>query len=450
MAQAQPVLMPKFGQMVEESTILTWQKKEGDKVATGDILFEIETDKANMEVESFLDGTLLKVLVKEGQTVAVQTPVAFVGNPGDSIPDVKIELLTPGEKKAAEDRPAGAAAAPTTVVEAGPWPVAAVAAPQAPAPVVPGNLLISPRAARLAREKVIDPSHIKGSGPCGRIVEKDVVAYLDKQGYSNLRVTPAALKLAAKEKIDILATRGSGIGGRIDVADIHRAMAERPKPMSKMRQTIAQRLTQSFTSTPHIYVTVDADMTDLMAFRATLKASGMSYTVTDFIMKAVIQGLVEFPDVNSSTDGRSVRWHSRVNLGLAVSVDKGLVVPVVRDAQTLSLAELHDRAAELATRARDGKLLPDEMVGGTFTISNMGMMNVENFGAIINPGESAILAVASAAKKPAVKGDQVVVRSMMKMTVSADHRIVDGALAALFVNSIKTKLEDVELWKTLI
>lgn len=436
MAQAQPVLMPKFGQMVEESTIIAWQKKEGDKVATGDILFEIETDKANMEVESFLGGTLLKILVKEGQTVAVQTPVAFVGNAGDTIPDVKIELLTPGEKKQEADRPARAAAASPVAV---PPPIA-----------VPGKLLISPRAAKLVREKVIDPSPIKGSGPRGRIVEKDVLAYLERRNYSSLRITPAALKLAAKEKIDILSVAGRDADGKIGIAEIAQAMEERPKPMSKMRQTIAQRLTQSFTTTPHIYVTVEADLTDLLVFRAALKEQGFSYTVTDFVIEAVVQSLVEFPDVNSSTDGRTVRWHSRVNLGLAVSVDKGLVVPVIRNAQNLSLAELHDRAAELAAKARDGKLMPDEMIGGTFTISNMGMMNVENFGAIINPGESAILAVATAQKKPAVKEDEIVIRSMMKMTVSADHRIVDGALAARFANSIKAKLEDVELWKTLI
>ncbi|MEI6218746.1 MAG: dihydrolipoamide acetyltransferase family protein, partial [bacterium] len=305
------------------------------------------------------------------------------------------------------------------------------------------------RAARLAREKVIDPSPVKGSGPHGRIVERDVIAYLDKRGYAGLRVTPAALKQAAREKIDILSVKGSGINGKIGIADIERSLSERPRPMSKMRQTIAQRLTQSFTTTPHIYVTVEADMTDLMAFRAVLKEKGLSYTVTDFIIKSVVASLVEFPDVNSSTDGKSVRWHSSVNLGLAVSVEKGLVVPVVSDAQDLSLPELHDRAAELAVKARDGKLMPEEMSGGTFTISNMGMLNVENFCAIINPGESAILAVASAVKKPIVKDEMIVARTMMKMTLSADHRIVDGALAARFVNSIKTKLEDIELWKTL-
>lgn len=443
--------MPKFGQMVEESTIIAWKKKEGDKVATGDILFEIETDKANMEVESFLDGTLLRILVKEGQTVAVQTPVAFIGNTGDTIPDVKVEILTPGEKKAPEERPVRVTAVAAAAIDASST-IVNEAAPviRVPQPVAtPGKLVISPRAARLVRDKVIAPAHIKGTGPRGRIVEKDVLTYLDRHGYNSLRITPAALKLAAEKKLDILTVRPDGREGKIGTSEIERAIAEQPKPMSKMRQTIAQRLTQSFTSTPHIYVTVETDMTDLMEFRAGLKAKGLSYSVTDFIMMAVVQSLVEFPDVNSSTDGKSTRWHSQVNLGLAVTINNGLVVPVIRDAQDMSVQELHDRAVDLGVKARDGKLLPDEMTGGTFTISNMGMMNVDSFGAIINPGEGAILAVATAIKKPAVKAGVVVVRSLMKITLSADHRIVDGALAAHFVNSIKTRLEDIELWKTL-
>jgi len=447
MAQAQVILMPKFGQMVEESTIVSWRKKEGDSVAKGEILFEIETDKANMEVESFYDGKLLKVLVKESQTVAVQTPVAFIGNPGDTIPEIKVQIAAAAPKTESKAIAAKITAVPSAVTASGPASVPQQVASIAPVPVGPARLLISPRAARLVKEKVIDPSPIRGTGPGGRIVEKDVAAYLASRGYDKLRITPAALKMAAKEKIDILAVKGSG---QIAVADIECAVAERPKPMSKMRQTIAQRLTHSFTSTPHIYVTVAVDMTDLMDLRAKLKKQGMAYTVTDFIMKAVIQSLVEFKDVNSTTDGKSAWWHSKVNLGLAVSVENGLVVPVIRSAEGLTLQELHDRAADLAAKARDGKLLPDDMTGGTFTISNMGMMNVDNFSAIINPGEGAILAVASTVRKPVVRGDAIVVRSIMKITLSADHRIVDGAIGARFANAIKSKLEDMELWNNLI
>ena len=237
--------------------------------------------------------------------------------------------------------------------------------------------------------------------------------------------------------------------GRITVASIERAIAEKPQPMSRMRQAIAARLTESFATTPHFYVTVAVDMTELVNFRSELKAQGASYTLTDFILKAVALSLVEFPIVNSSTDGKNVRWHSKVNPGLAVNLEQGLVVPVIRDADRLSLAELHDCATALVAKGRAGKLTPDEMGGSTFTISNMGMLDIENFTAIINPGESAILAVSSTLKQPVVKDDQIVVRDIMKMTLSSDHRIIDGATAARFANAIKQKLEDISLWKRL-
>ena len=197
---------------------------------------------------------------------------------------------------------------------------------------------------------------------------------------------------------------------------------------------------------PHFYVTVSVDMTELVALRTRLKEAGAAYTVTDFISQAVILALKEFTDVNSTTDGKTIRWNSHVHLGVAVSLEQGLVVPVIRNADELTLAELNARAKDLAVKARDGKLTPDEMTGSTFTISNMGMLNVENFTAIINTGEAAILAVSSTLPQPVVRDGKVVVRQMMKMTLSSDHRIVDGALAARFINAIKSKLEDIELW----
>jgi pyruvate dehydrogenase E2 component (dihydrolipoamide acetyltransferase) len=301
----------------------------------------------------------------------------------------------------------------------------------------------------LARDCVIDPARIKGSGPSGRVVEKDVKAYLEAKGYSQLRISPAAKQLAAKEKLDVLAIQGTGDSGRIGIADVERALAEKPKAMSKMRQIIAQRLTQSVVTAPHFYVTVEVDMTDLVKFRAQLKEKGAPYTVTDFISQAVVLTLKEFPAVNSSTDGKTTRWNSHVHLGLAVSLEQGLVVPAIRNADELTMAEINARSKELADKARTGKLAPDEMTGSTFTISNMGMLNVENFTAIINPGESAILAVSSTLKKAVVREDKVVVRSIMKMTLSSDHRIIDGAMAAGFVNAVKQKLENLELWKLL-
>jgi pyruvate dehydrogenase E2 component (dihydrolipoamide acetyltransferase) len=399
--------MPKFGQMTEESSIVEWLKKEGDKVAKGDILFTVETDKSVMDVESFEEGTLLKIVVQPGVNVPVQSTVGFLGKPGEAIPTVTVPLPSV-QKPAATEVGRAVPSAPSSLQPTGAQRKA------------PSTFRISPRAATLAGEHGINPSHITGTGPGGRVVEKDVKAYLETKGHQQPRIPSADKKLAANEK-----------------------------PMSRMRQIIAQRLTQSATTIPHFFVTAEVDMTDLIQFRAQLKEKGAPYTVTDFISQAVVRTLKEFPDVNSSTDGQSIRRNSRVHLGLAVSLKEGLVVPVIRNADELTLAELNARSKDLTDKARNGKLGPDEMTGGTFTISNMGMLDVENFTAIINPGESAILAVSSTLKKPAARGDQVVVRSIMKMTLSSDHRLIDGAMAARFINAVKQKLEDIEQWKLL-
>jgi pyruvate dehydrogenase E2 component (dihydrolipoamide acetyltransferase) len=448
---ANPITMPKFGQMTEESAIVEWRKKEGDKIAKGDILFTVETDKSVMDVEAFSDGTLLKIVVPPGVSVPVQTTVGFVGNPGEAIPAVEApKTVAPAVAPVGRTGPsAPLAQIPITTRTAEPAvPTAAAPALVTSAATTPEVFRISPRARALAREAVIDPQRIKGTGPEGRVVEKDVKAYLESRGYDKLRVSPAAKELAAKENIDLLSVT-PGDGGRITVADVQRAVAEKPKAMSKMRQVIAQRLTQSFRDTPHFYVTVAVDMTDLIAYRNQLKAAGAPYTVTDFIAEAVVLTLQEFPGVNSSTDGKTAWWHGHVNLGIAVSLDQGLVVPVVRAAEQLSLLELCQRSKELAEKARAGKATPDDLSGGTFTITNMGMLDVENFGAIINPGEGAILAVASTKPQPVVRDGQIVVRQMMKITLSCDHRVVDGALGARFTNAVRQKLEDLELWKRL-
>ncbi len=444
---ATPIIMPKFGQMTEESAIVEWLKKEGDPVAKGDFLFTVETDKSVMDVQSFEAGTLLKIVVPPRVNVPVQCTVGFLGQPGEPIPAVAPPPPRPapvtGAARAVLPSPTPLATAPAaaSVPSAAPAVVA-------PAPAAPLLFRISPRAAALARQCVIDPSPIKGSGPLGRVVERDVKQYVESRGYNHLRVTPAARELAAREKVDLLAVR-PGEGGRITLADVQLAVAEKPRAMSRIRQIIAQRLAQSFRDTPHFYVTVSVDMTELVAYRGELKAAGATYTITDFISQSVVLSLLEFPTVNSSTDGSSTRWRGQVNLGLAVSIPGGLVVPVIHNAGPLSLLEISAAAKRLADKARAGKLTPDEMSGGTFTISNLGMLNVENFSAIINPGEGAILAVASTLPQPAVRDGQIVIRELMKITLSVDHRLIDGALGAQFINAVKQKLEDIELWKRL-
>jgi pyruvate dehydrogenase E2 component (dihydrolipoamide acetyltransferase) len=418
-----PIIMPKFGQMTEESAIVEWLKKEGDAVAKGDILFTVETDKAVMDAESFEAGTLLKIAVGPGITVPVQSVVGYLGEPGESI--------------------AGADAVPSPAVSPAPPPPAAPSAKAGrlgeaslPAqlttasPAAQALFRISPRAAALAGRHGIDPTTIKGSGPLGRVVERDVRLRLESQGGNVPGTSPGGSSPAQRE------LRPAG-----------QQQAGKPVPMSRMRQVIAERLTRSFRDTPHFYVTVSADMTDLIEFRQKLKAAGAPHTLTDFISQSVVLSLREFPTVNSSTDGRTTVQHGQVNLGLAVSIPGGLVVPVIPDAGSLTLLELSAASRRLADKARAGKLTPDEMTGGTFTISNMGMLNVENFSAIINPGEGGILAVASVLPQPAVRDGRVVVRQMMKMTLSADHRLIDGALGARFINFVKARLEDMDLWR---
>lgn len=457
------VAMPKPGQFTEECTILRWHKREGDPVTKGDILFEIETDKANMEVESFYEGTLLKIIAREGATVPVQATVAFIGQPGEAIPDVASPPQpAPAVGRAVSAPPPAPLPMPTSSTDRPPPAVAAAAVagpmlaaatpPVAPPPPTVSSttteLRISPRARRRAREAAIDPARVPGSGPGGRITERDVIAFLEAQGYAARRITPAAKELARREGVDILTVRGTGENGRIRVEDVQRAISERPKPMSRMRQVIAQRLTHSYTTTPHFFVTVPVDMTDLLTFRQRIKAEGAPYTVTDFIAEAVVQSLVEFPDMNSRTDGRQIWRSTRVHLGIAVALDTGLVVPVVRDADELSFVELHERATALVERARAGKLTPDEMTGGSFTISNMGMLDVEQFTAIINPGEGAILAVASTRPTAWVRDGRIEVRQIMRITLSADHRLVDGATAARFANAVRKRLEDPAVWRS--
>jgi pyruvate dehydrogenase E2 component (dihydrolipoamide acetyltransferase) len=443
------VIMPKLGQTVEESTIVKWHKKEGDQVKKGEIIFEIETDKAVLEIESFYDGTLLKIVVKEGETVPVNSPVAIIGQPGEELP--KIEAAKPvseekpvelPQQKPAQIKQAAAKLETTSKIES---------TVSAPASTAFKRQIASPRARRLAKECGISVNNIKGTASNGRITEADVKKYLEEKGYYNLRITPAAKALAIKEGIDILALPPDALAkGKVDVGLIEEAIYEKPQEMSKIRQIIAQRLTHSFTTIPHFFVTVAVDVSDLMELRKELKKQNKSYSLTDFIIKAVALALKEFPVVNSfTTDGKKITRRARINVGMAVDIKEGLVVPVIKNTDLLTMPELHETIQQLAVKARDGKLLPAEMTGGTFTVSNMGMLNVNSFTAIINPGESAILAVSSITPTPSVLKDKIAVRSVMNITLSSDHRIIDGAMAARFANKIKNTLEDIELWKTM-
>jgi pyruvate dehydrogenase E2 component (dihydrolipoamide acetyltransferase) len=429
---AHPILMPKPGQMTEECVLVAWHKREGDQVRKGDLLFEIESDKSNMDVEAFEEGVLLRQYVAEGESVPVNAICAYVGEPGEVVP---------------ARAPASAAAStqegPAAVV---PFPGVATAAavPVAASAVVPlespERLRISPRASRLAASAGIDPRSVTGSGPDGRIVERDVRLAVEAATAAAKQAAPVTLPAP----VLAVAPGRASAAGRVAAPPSPASDAEdaEPRPLSRMRRVIAERLTLSATTIPQFRVTVAVDMTRLVAMRAELKAGGTALTVTDFIVSATAQTLVEFPDVNSRTDGLSVWPRRRVHMGLAVSLPGGLVVPVLRDADQLSPSEIHDRTARLAEAARAGTLSPDDMTGSTFTISNLGMIGVDEFSAIINPGESAILAVSSVVATPVAIGAAIAVRQIMKLTLTADHRLVDGEQAARFLNSLRRRLED--------
>ena len=417
---AHAILMPKPGQMTEECLLVAWHKQVGDEVRRGDILFEIETDKSNMDVESFDDGVLLAQLVAEGQMVPVNAVCAYVGEAGEAIP---AHSAAPGAPVAA---PASAPrgldpAAPGRVAADGPSRAAPNADRAAPGLSSPATRVsISPRASRLAAELGIDPRSVTGSGPDGRITERDVKAAHVTGG------PPGATDGPATTPAPRLPSEGE----------------DEPIPLSRMRRLIAERLTLSYTTIPHFTVTVAVDVTRLQALRQDLRLAGTRLSVTDFVLAATARCLVDLPEVNARTDGVQVWRRRRVHLGLAVSIPGGLVVPVIRDADRLSVDEIHERSSALAESARDGTLTPDHMTGSTFTVSNLGMYGVYAFTAIINPGEAAILAVSSAMPTPVAMEGGIAVRSIMRLTLSADHRLVDGELGARFLGAVRRRLED--------
>jgi len=431
---AHPILMPKPGQMTEECVLVAWHKRVGDKVEKGDVLFEIETDKSNMDVEAFEEGVLLKRVVQEGETVAVNAVCAYVGEPGEAIPD----LPAPLAKAAIEPAPAPAEApAPPDSAPASAA-VASTSASATPPPAADGvvRLRISPRASRLAADSGLDPRTIAGTGPEGRITERDVKAALTAASAAPAAIAPS-VPIAPRP------------GAPVPVQPIYVADPEdaAPRQMSRMRRVIAERLTLSATTVPQFTVTVAVDMTRVLALRTEFKAAGTALSVTDFVVSATAQTLAEFPDVNSRTDGVSVWPRRRVHIGLAVALPDGLAVPVIRDADRLSLDALHRRAAELAEGARNGILTPDDLTGSNFTISNLGMLGVDEFSAIINPGESAILAVSSVVPTPVAVGDGIGIRQIMKLTLTSDHRLVDGELAARFLNALRRRLQDADAFR---
>jgi pyruvate dehydrogenase E2 component (dihydrolipoamide acetyltransferase) len=422
------VVMPKMGDTMEEGKIITWRMHEGDQVAKGDALAEIETEKVNIEAEAFAAGVLRKIIAPEGATIPVGQPIALIGAANEAIP---AEFSGAPSASAASATPAAPVApAPSGPAAPAAQPAAAngrVGVAPAPEPAAQngGRVFISPIARRIAAENHLDISAIHGTGPNGRIIREDVEQAL-QAGPAVAVSAPAAPMAPARPT-----------GPEVEAV-----------ALSQMRKTIAKRLAQSMATTPHFYVTVSVDATNLVSLRAQINAFAetlpqpVKVSVNDLIVRAVALTLASTPQVNVSFDGDRILFKKRVHVGVAVALEQGLIVPVITDADKRSTLDLARESKRLVDAARAGKLKPEELQGATFTVSNLGMYDVESFTAIINPPEAAILAVGSAVPTPVADASrQVVVRDIMKLTLSSDHRALDGAIAARFLQALKRLLE---------
>jgi pyruvate dehydrogenase E2 component (dihydrolipoamide acetyltransferase) len=459
------VLMPKGSDTMTEGKVLKWHKMEGDQVSTGETVVEIETDKVDMEVEAMGSGVLRKILVRAGQVVPVGELLALIAKP-----DEDISSLLKGEGSAGAQPPAGSTVPAPAPVTAAPQRPAASASPAAtdvapiphagPAHATPslgsgqalkggatppahepangGRVLASPLARRMAQEMGLDLNRIAGSGPAGRIVRQDVE-----------RVAALAVEARAAR---VPEPGSAGAHPPAPAPTLPRRPAPAPtgpefydEPLSSMRKVIATRLVQSKAPVPHFYLTIEVDMGRAKELRESAKALNpeLSLSYNDIILKACAAALELHPQVNASFQGEAVRYYRRIHLGVAVAVEEGgLITPVIRNCEGKSLQDISREAKDLIARARSRKLNPDEYTGATFSLSNLGMMGIEEFSAVINPPEGAILAVGAVAEKPVVVKGQVEVGLRCRMTLSCDHRVVDGATGAKFLQTLKQILEN--------
>ncbi|GBQ64346.1 dihydrolipoamide acetyltransferase component [Komagataeibacter swingsii DSM 16373] len=408
------ILMPALSPTMKEGKLARWLKAEGDAIAAGDVIAEIETDKATMEVEAVDEGVLGRILIPEGtEGIAVNTPIGILVAEGESVP-------------AAASAPAAQAAAPaaTSTPATAPAPQAA----PAPAPATTGKrVFASPLARRIATRKGIDLSTLKGSGPNGRIVRRDV---------EQAATAPAAPAPAPQPATPPAAPVAAGAGYE-------------SVPHSTMRRVIARRLTEAKTTVPHFYVEMDVRLDALMALRKQLNAASPAegpgaykISVNDMLVKAAALTLRRVPKVNVAYSDDATLVYDDVDISVAVSIPDGLITPIVRRADTKGLRQISTEIRDLAARARAGRLKPEEFQGGTFSISNMGMYGVKAFSAILNPPQAGILAIAAGERRPVVQGDDITVATVMTVTLSVDHRVVDGALAAEWVSAFRDVVEN--------
>ncbi|MCD8249350.1 MAG: 2-oxo acid dehydrogenase subunit E2 [Lachnospiraceae bacterium] len=427
---AEKIIMPKQGLQMTEGLITSWLVAEGEKVEIDQPLFEMETDKLTITIDSTASGTLLKIVHPEGDTVPITETIAYVGQPGESIPDEDSSAPAEEAPAAKDDGNVPVAAAPSEAREAS----------------ADGRVFSSPRARMHAEEKSVDYRQLKGSGPLGMVIERDVLAAAESP-----KASPLARKLAEQKDVDLKDVTGSGAHGKIMAADVRSAVsapvAETPAaedqqiPISNMRRVIAKRMLDSLQTLAQANMRVTVDMTEAVHIRTQLKAAGQKISYNDLVLRCVARALKEFPMVNATMDDKYITLRSAVNLGMAVATENGLLVPVIHNADRMTLQELSAASKDLAERTKTNKLSPDEMSGGTFTVSNLGMFDIESFTAIINKPEAGILAVGKMEDRPAAVDGELVIRPQMQISLTYDHRILDGAPAAQFLRRIKQLLE---------
>ena len=406
------ILLPALSPTMSEGRLTKWLKKEGDKISSGDAIAEVETDKSNLEIEASDSGTLLKIVVPGGGTAPIGGVIGWIGKPGEAIPDGPAP-------PAAAPAPAPAAPAP---VNAAPAPVAAVVPPPppkkaAPAPVAADRLRASPLAKKIAETQGLDLSNVSGSGPNGRIVKRDVEEAL---------AAPQAGKAAGRPII----RSAPGVRQPPDAL-----------PITNMRKVIAQRLGEVKPGVPHFYLTIDVEMDQALKLREEAKSQEMKVSVNDIIVKAAAIAVRRFPRINQIYAGDHIEQLHTVDVGVAVAIEDGLITPNVRDADQKGLAEIGEEVRALAERAKKKALKPEEYTGGSITVSNLGMFGIDSFIAVINPPQAAILAVGKVEPKVVVRDNQMVIRQMMSITLSGDHRVIDGAVGAQYLQELRGLLE---------
>jgi pyruvate dehydrogenase E2 component (dihydrolipoamide acetyltransferase) len=412
------VLMPRLSDTMTEGVIAGWHKKVGDKVSKGEVLADIETDKATMELESYKDGILLYQGAEAGEKILVNQLLCIIGQPGLDIDSIVKSIKAPSNTEA--PKPASPAAAPTLASTASSAPAASPAPATTASVVNEGRIFASPLAKKIAKEKGIDLKYVQGTGEHGRITRTDLENYKPASNTSNTARAAAP--------------RNTNFIGQVSFVDT---------PVSQMRKTIARRLSESLFTAPHFYLTMKINMDATIAARTVVNETApVKISFNDFIVKAVALSLKQHPKVNSSWLGDVIRENHHVNIGIAVAVDEGLLVPVLRFADGLSLDEISVSVKEFAKKAKDKKLQPSDWEGSTFTISNLGMFGIDSFTAIINPPDACILAVGGIAQEPVVKNGQIVPGNVMNVTLSCDHRVVDGATGSAFLQTLKAYLEE--------